>query len=705
MTPRTARIVGWGLAALATAILVPTAVLAASVPDRGAQVSPEVVTIAVAISLSFSLIGALILSRRPDNRLGWLFAAAGIAAATNWLSVAYALRTLASDPTALGGRFAAWAWEIQNPVSIGLMTVFLFLLFPDGRLRTRAERRTTVAVIVAICFAAAGAIVAPTLVEFEDVPSPIALAIPESVAFALLVLGYVLFAGTIVASVVLLVGRLRRAAGRERDQLKILVWSAAVATTLVLPAIFVPWDAPHTVKRVAYLLAGLGFLLIPISVGVAILRHQLLDIDLVIRRTVIVAVLGAFITVVYVGIVVGIGALVGSIGNATLSAVAAAVVAVAFQPVRRGSQRIANRLVYGERASPYEVLHEFSERVAGAYADEDVLPRMARILGEGTGAERAQVWLKVGPQLRPTAVWPNGAVPSRPARLRGAELPEIADVTYAVPVRDGGELLGSLSVTKGASEPMNTTEQKLIQDLALQAGLVLRNVRLVEELRASRTRLVAAQDEERRRIERNIHDGAQQQLVALLVKQRIAEQLADRDPAKVKKLLAELQVETGQAIEDLRDLARGIYPPLLADKGLTAALESQSRKSTLPVILHSNGISRYSPSVEATIYFCVLEALQNASKYSGASGVEIRLEASGSDITFEVSDDGRGFDAEVAPRGSGLQNMSDRLEAGGGSLDVRSAPGEGTRLLGKISLREATRSDPPDSSSRQSATQ
>jgi signal transduction histidine kinase len=309
---------------------------------------------------------------------------------------------------------------------------------------------------------------------------------------------------------------------------------------------------------------------------------------------------------------------------------------------------------------------------------------MAAILGEGTGAARAQVWLRIGDVLRPAEAWPPGVPRSRPIGTRDGNDLSIPDVSHAVQVRERGELLGALSITKSPSDPITPTEEKLVADLALQAGLVLRNARLVEDLRASRQRLVKAQDQERRRLERNIHDGAQQQLVALQVKQRLAEQLAEHDPARAIELLRQLQVDTGQALTDLRDLARGIYPPLLADEGLAAALQAQARKATLPVEVHSNGVGRYPQEVEATAYFCCLEALQNITKYAKASSVRVDIAVTNGELRFEVADDGLGFDVAATRRGSGLQNMADRLEAVDGSLEIVSAPGAGTRMTGRI---------------------
>jgi signal transduction histidine kinase len=250
---------------------------------------------------------------------------------------------------------------------------------------------------------------------------------------------------------------------------------------------------------------------------------------------------------------------------------------------------------------------------------------------------------------------------------------------------------------KPRGEDVRPAERQLLRDLASQAGLVLRNVRLTEDLRArlielqeSRQRLVTAQDQERRRLERNIHDGAQQQLVALSVKMRLLKTLARRDPGKAEDLADQLQADVQDALDDLRDLARGIYPPLLADQGLAAALEAQARKAAVPVEVHPDGIGRYPQEAEATAYFCVLEALQNAAKYAKATSVEVRLSDEDGLLRFSVSDDGSGFDVAATPRGAGLQNMADRLDALGGSFEVRSKPGEGTTVRGVIPVREAS---------------
>jgi signal transduction histidine kinase len=429
------------------------------------------------------------------------------------------------------------------------------------------------------------------------------------------------------------------------------------------------------------LLAVIG-VAFPIAIGLAIFKYRLYDLDLVVKKTVLYSV----VALLLVGLFLLFATL---LGGALIEADPAAIVAsvalgLAFWPATRLARRVADRVVYGRRATPYEVLTDFSHRVATSYSAEDVLPRMARILTDAVGASHAIVWLRVGAELRPAGVNPPGDLPT-PVAFDGDRLPPLpGDV--AAEVRDQGDLLGALTVAMPANDPMNPSKHRLIVDLAAQAGLVLRNVSLIEELRASRQRLVAAQDEERRRLERNIHDGAQQQLVALTVKLRLLEQLTERDPGKAAGIAAQLQDEATAALEDLRDLARGIYPPLLADKGLPAALEAQARKSPVPVTVASGDLGRFSQDVEAAIYFSCLEALQNVAKYAQASRVEISLARDDGRLEFAVTDDGVGFDPASTHQGSGLQGIADRLDALGGAFEVVSTVGEGTSLNGSVPI-------------------
>ena len=501
--------------------------------------------------------------------------------------------------------------------------------------------------------------------------------------------------------------RFRRSTGIERLQLRLLVTTASFVAILYTIALLISFAGSWGVNQPTWMtilqnISVFSFGLIPIAIGVSVLRYHLFDIDVVINRALLYGTIAVVITAVYVGIVVGIGTLVGSQGEPILAAAAAAIIAIAFQPLRTRAQRFADRLVYGERAAPYEVLSEFSERLGNTYANDQLLPRMAAALAGGTGAVRADVWVRIGDQLVPEATWPHDAETLRPIPADGNDAGEVSPSEMREPIRHQGELLGALSIVKRPGDSISPPEEKFVRDLAAQAGLVMRNVALteqlmdnVEQLRASRQRLVHAQDEERRKLERNLHDGAQQQLVALSVQLRLAEGLVDRDPEKTKSMLANLQTATGQAIEDLRDLARGIYPPLLADKGLVAALEAQARKGTIATTVEAENVERYPQQVEAAVYFCALEALNNVAKYSGAQRAQVRLAQSNGDLTFEVSDEGAGFDMERTTYGTGLRGMADRVEAIGGMLEIRSTPGRGTSVAGRIPTSTLPRLRPP----------
>ncbi|HVL99520.1 MAG TPA: ATP-binding protein [Egibacteraceae bacterium] len=564
--------------------------------------------------------------------------------------------------------------------------VLALLLFPDGRLVPRWSRGALVAFYVAATAAVAA-------LGFRLVGTSRTLAVV--IVFGLL---------TPAVGVASQAYRYRRSRSPvEHQQGRLLFWALTPALLLGLYVLTqgVTQSAMETFegRAITVIPAELFrifqpvFAIIPIALFVGLLRFRLWNIERVISRTIVYGLLAGFVGAVYIGLVVGVGRVVGAQGDSVLlSVVATGVVAVAFQPARERAQRLANRLVYGRRATPYEVLSAFAERVAEAVPTEETLARMARVLAEGTAARRVDVWLAVGGELRPAASWPAQASTPAPIPLLNRELPPLGHVTAACPVRHQGELLGALSVKKPGSEGLGPTEEKLLGDLAAQAGLVLRNARLttellerLAELRASRQRLVSAQDEVRRRLERNIHDGAQQQLVALKVKIRLAERMVEKG-RPVDELLHTLAAETDEAIDTLRDLARGIYPPLLAAEGLPAALRAQAAKAPLPVAVSAEGIGRYDQALEAAVYFCCLEALQNIAKYAEASRAEISLVDDGETLRFTVTDDGHGFDPVKTAHGLGLQNMADRVDALGGRLVVGSAPGEGTTVTGSVPL-------------------
>jgi len=388
--------------------------------------------------------------------------------------------------------------------------------------------------------------------------------------------------------------------------------------------------------------------------------------------------------------VLGIGALVGSGSDPLLTVAAAVVIALVFQPLRQRASRLANRLVYGERATPYQVLSDFAADMAGQLDLAVALERMVSLLAGACGASRVEGWVRVGGELRAVATWPPGSAPSAVRELDAGELPPADGADRVVPVRHGGELLGAISLTKPREEALTSAEDSLLQHLASQAGLVMRNAQLtaelratIDELRASRRRLVEAQDAERRKIERNLHDGAQQQLIALAIQLNVLAEAAD-DADFVRQAVPDLTAQVRAALDDLRALARGIYPPLLAEQGLVVALRAQVTRASLPVVLEAGQVGRYSPDAESTVYFCALEALQNVAKHARASRAIVRLAGTEDGLEFSISDDGAGLPADGPRAGSGLQGMTDRVAAHGGTLEVRSEPGQGTTISGRL---------------------
>ena len=649
---------------------------------------------------SIGIVGLVLARRRPQNPVGWLYLAVWLGVGVAFaLCQEYARWATVTHPGAVGGTAAMWLTNWAWVPIFGVMLTFPFLLFPDGHLPSPRWRWVSwasglVLVLWSVAFAFEGA-------DFTDalnhhVANPYAIAGLTgffNVAREVLAVAFIGLTGASVASLVV---RFRRSRGVERQQIKWLMLSGAVLVVwLSLPLDHGSGTWSDTVQ-------GFVIALVPISVGIAILRYRLFDVDVVINKTLVYGALAVFITAVYVAIVVGLGAVVGTHqGSLPLSILATGLVAVAFQPVRARMQRVANRLVYGERATPYDVLARFSDRVASTYATEDVLPRTARVIAEGTGAEAVEIWLRLGGELRPAASWPVEGASTASIPMRNGELPDL-DADRALPVRHRDELLGAVTIRKPRGESLTPAEDRLLDDLTRQAGLVLANVRLTAdlearldqisrqagELRASRQRIVAAQDEERRRLERNIHDGAQQHLVALAVKLRLAKGFLGKDPERTRAMLEELDEEVGEALDTLTALSLGIYPPLLEEQGLSAALASQYQRSDLPVRMEVAGTRRYPIEVEAAVYFCVLEALQNAAKYAGASRIDVEIEEHDGGLSFEVRDDGAGFDENLVARGSGLQNMHDRLSTLGGKLQVLASPGGGASVAGWVPIFE-----------------
>jgi signal transduction histidine kinase len=412
---------------------------------------------------------------------------------------------------------------------------------------------------------------------------------------------------------------------------------------------------------------------------------------------------------VYVVVVLGGGLLIGrtSSPHLGLSVLATALVAVLIEPTRTSVERRTRRLVRGH-ASPYDVLSEFSREVAGPTDAEPMPDRIARVLADGTHAAWAQVWLLVNERLVLVAAHPPAAAAvADPPAMSGAD-PRPG--RRGVAVGHGGVLLGVLRVQERDGRPLTGVELRLLAGLAAQAGLALHTAQLraelterhadlarrATELRAARDELATAQYRERRRLERDLHDGAQQELVALGVNLRLAEVLAVRAPERLPPLLGEQAAAARDAIETLSTLARGAVPPALRDGGLAAALTVSATGSPVPVELTVAAVGRFPRSIEAAVYFCCLEALQNAAKHSGGHRVAVLLHVEEDHLRLVVADDGVGL-AGAAGGGTGLSNMRERIEGVGGRLTVESMPAGGTTVTASVPAVRVPAQRRPDS--------
>ena len=477
-----------------------------------------------------------------------------------------------------------------------------------------------------------------------------------------------------LASLVQLVRRYRRSAGVERLQFRWVVWALGLFVSNFF--LYWLWEAVG-VDRVA---SNIALANVIVAFGIAVLKYRLYEIDVVISKSVMYLGLIAAITAVYAAIVVGPLLVLGVSDNEEgpgllLPIVATGAVALLFEPIRSRMERWANRLVFGKRSTPHEVLSKVTSRLAdteGRSTDD-----LARLVAEGTGADCAALWSFDGETVQVAGSWStDGATPTA--------LPETDEFSAVVDVVHDSERLGAISVTKPRNDPITPADRELLDDVAAGAGLGLRNERLNRELedravdvRESRRRLIEAQDRERHRLERDLHDGAQQQVVALKVKLGIAKTVAQRESADdIADRLVGLADETQEAVDALRAVAHGIYPPLLESEGLEPALRAVERTSSFPIELEAVDLERYDRSTEATVYFCVTETLERA-RMSGATGAHVGLAGTNGALVLSVDLRGRAGDVD-------LTAVSDRLSAAGGTIAVDERPDDRTSVTSSL---------------------
>ncbi|MCA1834505.1 MAG: histidine kinase [Actinomycetota bacterium] len=641
--------------------------------------------------------------RRPSDRTGmWILGSVVIGAAGLYGATTLAYAGHGGSVSESMIRYA----KVLRALSLGAFVgavAHIGLSLPTGRLE-RASRRT----FSIICWGGGAALAAAIAIKSRSVSAWI---------FATAIVAAMTIGGFGVAA------RYHKSTLFDRRRIKWLGWAVTVCAGIGLASVvlraLVGWPGRQTDVVLA------ATLLIPLALILGSVKSFAAIIDKLLSQTISLGGLGAVVGAVYLGIVLGLGRVPEKNEREllVLSMIAAAVAALLYIPTRARLSRLANRLVYGERDAPEDVLRTFGSRLSRSIPLDELLLQMAESLRKTLLLDAAEVWTGSGGKLERAASDPDRG-PGRlsigaseesvvaragvsgpawlsvwlPSLLNGRDAAQLR----VAPITHSGDLLGLIVIERRADAlSFSSEDERILTELARQVGLALHNVQLdsalqasLDEVRrqaaalqASRGRIVAVADAERRRIERNLHDGAQQHLVALAVKVRLVRQLAESNPEQAKSFLEELGGDVTNALEELRNLAHGIYPPLLADRGLGEALTASATRAALPTHVASDGIGRYSPEIEAAVYFCCLEAVQNAGKYAGEGAhVTITLREDAGALVFEVADNGAGFDVGKQGIGAGFTNMSDRVGATGGSLRVESAPGKGTKVIGLVPI-------------------
>jgi signal transduction histidine kinase len=681
-----------GLVVPAATIVVVLAGLHAAVPGGISDLQAVGFGLVVAAALS----GA-VTAYAPERSPQWQVAFASLAAA-----IALSAARIADEGS--GGRHQAARGVATIAVLLTIAISFhLMLALPDGRLGSRARR-----VSAGTGYAAAlGAGLTLAIARHPFPPVAVALTWSLAVACALPAVRF----------------RYLASAGRDRQRMQwIAVGSALAAQTVLIVVVLhvlVGWPAP-----VAAVAASCAVFL-PLGMMAADVRGVGAYGGRVLVQVISVAGFTVVVAAIYLIIVFGIGTAPTDAADRELlglSMLAAAVAAIGYLPARDRLVASAKRFVYGAREAPDEALRTFGSRLTRAIPMDELLLQLAESLRKTMALTSAEVYTGAGDVLERTVSVPDApprsiviAARERPVVTRAGVsgsawasvwLPTLLDgrehaAVRVAPVSHAGELLGLIVVERPAAADAFTEEDdRVLTELARQVGLAVRNARLdtalqtsldelrrqADELRLSRARIVASGDAVRRRIERNLHDGAQQHLVAMAVNLRLVRDILAEDPPAAGEMLDELADEVKVTIQDLRDLAHGIYPPLLADSGLAEAMRAAGNRSPLAVTVSAGEIRRYTPDIEAAVYFCCLEALQNAAKHAPEARVEVRIWEESGGLLFSVTDDGPGYDAKVARRGHGFVNMADRLGAIGGTVRWESEPGHGSQVLGSIPL-------------------
>ncbi|MBW3651560.1 MAG: hypothetical protein KY458_13430 [Actinobacteria bacterium] len=610
------------------------------------------------IAASFTIVGLYVVRMHPRHREGWLFVAVGVVHAVMFFGRQYG-RAKGVLPAA---SWIGWLGVWPLPLAIAL-TGWTFMAFPHGRMLSPSWRRAgLVMVAVAVVMATMSALW-PVDHDRISLVSPHPLKLPGfEVAtrfWPYLLPSYTLFQVLWTSAVVV---RLLRARGDEARQMRWLVYATVLAMVLLVMGLAV-FRSPVP--------GALAVPLIPVAAGIAILKYRLYDIDPVVNRTLVVGSLVLLITVGYIAIVVGVGALT-AVGTGWLSLLTTAIVAVAFEPLRRRAQLVADRLVYGHRPTPYEALSRLSSQLDEA--PDELLDGVAATIAKAVAATEVVVWVGEEARLLAQAGWPRPPDQPEPSRLDDLDRGPHCHVR---PVLHRGTVRGAITVRKPPREALTPAEDRLLDDLVAQTGLIIAQQQQAKELQATARRIVTAQDSARRRIERDLHDGTQQRLVTMGLELGSLAEQATAGPelaARVRGIRAQLL----EATAELRELARGLHPAVLTEAGLEVALRVLADRSAIPVRLSVRVAGRLPREIEATVYYLVSEALTNAARHSDAKVVTVEVAQVAQGLQVGVDDDGCGGARRGA--GSGLQGLADRLAAVGATLTIDSPVGGGTRI-------------------------
>ena len=614
-------------------------------------------------SVGFAAVGAVLLVRRPENRLAWVMLALAAVSVIIGSGGAYAQHAVADGWPA--GRFVAWFADQMATPLVGLVAGVLPQLFPTGRVLAPRWRWPLYAAFAYMLLSLVGNAFYPQHLEsVSSLSNPYAVHAAKPFFGALIgaSLPFGLFAlGGTVASLVL---RWRRASGDERQQLK---WFAV--TVCLLP---VPLALHDTSNRLSSTLISFLFVVIAITIGTAILHYRLYDLDLVISRTVGYVAVSAVVAGLYLAIVGVVEAATSasiSLGGHVTAAVAAAAV---FHPVRRRLQRAVDRLFYGDRARPYDAVAGLAQRLEAAPDPSDVLPTIVRTVA---GALRLPY---VAIELHEGEGWHVAAEHGHPV-----------DATDVYPMTYQGEAVGRMLVSaRGPGGRLNATDQRLLADLARQAGVAAQAARATTALLRSRAELVTAREEERRRLRRDLHDGLGPTLAGVTMGLHAAQTFVERDPAEARRLLGALEAQIEDAIADIRRLVYGLRPPALDEFGLVRALQLHASRLEIEpagfdIVIDSppEGLGRLPAAVEVAAYRIVTEALTNVTRHAHARSCTVRLYLNGA-LELDVTDDGRGLDP-ARPPGVGVTAMRERAAELGGVVSIEELR-PGTRVHARL---------------------